>query len=92
MFGTGDVKCPVGYGVYPHVAFYVQPLGRAEEAGRFTADGDAVACAVSMRFEDGAGEDGELFGSVCGESAYLLRCAEVCGGEISLGYEANTVF
>ena len=92
MFGTGDVKCSVGDGVYPRVAFYVQYLDSAEQAGRFAADGDAVVCAVSAGFEDGAGKDEELFGSVCGEGTYLLCGAEVCGDEISFGYEANAVF
>ena len=92
MLGTGDVKCAVGYGVYPCVAFYVQHLGSAEQAGRFTADGNAVACAVSACFKDGTGKDWQLFGSVCAKSAYLVRGAEVCGGEISFGYEANAVF
>ncbi len=33
MFGTGDVKCAVGDGVYTRVAFYVQCLDSAEETG-----------------------------------------------------------
>ena len=45
-----------------------------------------------MRFEDGAGEDWQLFGSVCAEGVCLLCGAEVCDGEISFGYEANAVF